>query len=96
MKGETVFTFVSEGIEAAIARARAVAGDKKVHVMGGASVIGQALKAGQVDSLHLHVAPVILGAGTRLFDNLTEPIRLERTEVVESQFATHIRFRIVK
>ncbi len=90
------FTFVTEGIESAIARARAAAGDKTVHVMGGASVIQQALNAGLVDSLHLHVAPIVLGAGTRLFDNLTEPIELERTEVVESQFGTHLRFRVVK
>jgi len=96
VKGETTFTFVTEGIGSAIAQARAAAADRKVHVMGGASVIQQALKAGLVDSLHLHVAPVVLGAGTRLFDNLTDPIELERTEVVESQFATHLRFRIVK
>jgi len=54
------------------------------------------LQAGLVDSLHLHVAPVVLGAGTRLFDNLTDPIELERTEVVESQFGTHLRFRVLK
>ena len=96
VKGETSFTFVTEGVESAIAQARAAAGDKKVHVMGGASVIQQALQAGLVDSLHLHVAPVVLGAGTRLFDNLTEPIELERTEVVESQFGTHLRFRVLK
>jgi dihydrofolate reductase len=95
VKGETTFTFVTEGIESAIAQARAAAGDKKVPIMGGASVIQQALKAGLVDSLHLHVAPIILGAGTRLFDNLTDPIELERTEVVESEFATHLRFRVV-
>jgi dihydrofolate reductase len=96
VKGETTFTFVTDGIESAIAQARAAAGDKKVHVMGGASVIQQALQARLVDSLHLHVAPVVLGAGTRLFDNLTEPIELERTEVVESQFGTHLRFRVLK
>ncbi len=95
VRGETTFTFVTEGIESAIAQARAAAGDKKVHVMGGAGVIQQALKAGLVDSLHLHVALVVLGAGTRLFDNLTDPIELERTEVLESQFATHLRFRII-
>jgi dihydrofolate reductase len=95
MRGETTFTFITQGIESAIARARAAAGDKKVHIMGGASVIQQALKAGLVDSLHLHVAPVVLGAGTRLFDNLADPIELERTEVLESQFATHLRFRVV-
>ncbi len=96
VKGGTSFTFVTEGIESAIAQARAAAGDKKVHVMGGASVIQQALKAGLVDSLHLHVAPIVLGAGIRLFDNLSDPIELERTEVVESQFGTHLRFRVVK
>src|SRR6266550_1638411 len=95
VKGETTFTFVTEGIESAIAQARAAAGDKKVHIMGGASVIQQALNAGLVDSLHLHVAPVVLSAGTRLFDNLTDRIELERTEVVESQFATHLRFQVI-
>jgi dihydrofolate reductase len=96
VKGETSFTFITGGIESTIAQARAAAGDKKVHVMGGASVIQQALKAGLVDSLHLHVAPVVLGAGTRLFDNLTDPVELERTEVLESEFATHLRFHVVK
>jgi dihydrofolate reductase len=95
VKGETTFTFVTEGIESAIAQARDAAGDKKVHVMGGASVVQQALKAGLVDSLHLHMAPIVLGTGTRLFDNLIDPIELERTEIVESQFATHLRFRVV-
>jgi dihydrofolate reductase len=95
VKGETIFTFVTDGIESAIAQARFAAGDKKVHVMGGASVIQQALNTGLVDSLHLHVAPVVLGAGIRLFDNLKGSIALERTEVVESQFATHLRFRVV-
>src|SRR5947209_15871895 len=96
VKGETTFTFVTDGIESAIAQARAAAGEKKVHVMGGASLIQQALKAGLVDNLHLHMAPIVLGAGTRLFDDLTDPISLERTEVVESQYATHLRFSIVR
>jgi dihydrofolate reductase len=96
VKGETTFTFVTDGIEAAIAQARAAAGDKKVHIMGGATVIQQALNARLVDSIHLHVAPVILGAGTSLFDNLTAPITLERTEIVESQCATHLRFRVLR
>jgi dihydrofolate reductase len=96
VKGETTFTFVTEGIESAVAQAQAAAGDKKVHIMGGASVIQQALNASLVDSLHLHMAPVVLGAGTRLFDDLTGPIELERTEVVESKLATHLRFRVVK
>ncbi len=96
VKGDTRFTFVTDGIGSAIAMARAAAGDKNVHIMGGASVIQQALEAGLVDNLHLHVAPVVLGAGTRLFEHLGRPIELERTEVVESAFATHLRFRILR
>jgi dihydrofolate reductase len=96
VKGETTFTFVTDGIKHAIAQAATAAGDKKVHVMGGASVIQQALKAGLVDELYLHVAPAILADGTSLFEHLGGPIQLERTEVIESRFATHLRFRIVK
>jgi dihydrofolate reductase len=96
VKAETTFTFITDGIESAIAQARAAAGAKKVHIMGGATVVQQALNAELVDSIHLHVAPVILGAGTRLYDNLTAPITLERTEIVESRYATHLRFRVVK
>jgi dihydrofolate reductase len=95
-KGETTSTFVTDGIEAAVAQARAAAGEKKVHIMGGATVIQQTLNARLVDSIHLHLAPVVLGAGTRLFDNLTGPVTLERTEIVESQYATHLRFRVIK
>ncbi len=96
VKGETTFTFVTDGIEVAIAQARLAAGDKKVHIMGGATIVQQALRARLVDTLHLHVAPVILGGGTGLFDNLDGPITRERTEIVESQYATHLRFRVVK
>jgi dihydrofolate reductase len=78
-RADTTFPFITDGIGPAIAQARADAGDKNVHVMGGATVIQQALNVGLVDSLHLHVAPVFLGAGTRLFDNLTNPVELERT-----------------
>jgi len=95
VKGRTIFTFVTEGIEQAVALAQAAAGKKKVHIMGGASVIQQALQAGLVDTVHLQVAPIVLGAGIRLFDNLTDRIELERTEVVQSQFATHLRFRVI-
>ena len=95
VKGETTFTFV-EGIKAAVEQATAVAGDKLVHIMGGASIIQQALAAGLVEELHLHVAPVILNGGTRLFDNLDGSIQLERLEVAESAHATHLRYRVIK
>jgi dihydrofolate reductase len=91
---DTTFTFVTDGIESAVGQARAAAGDKNVHIMGGASVIQQALNAGLVDELQLHVAPVVLCAGTRLFENLVSPFKLERIKVLESQHAAHLRFRI--
>jgi len=96
VKGETTFTFVTEGIRHAVAQASAAAGSKKVHVMGGASVVQQVLKAGLADELLLHVAPVLLGDGTRLFQHIGGPIPLENVEAVQSKRATHLRFRVVK
>jgi dihydrofolate reductase len=95
-RGQTTFTFVSDGITRAIEQAAATAGDKKVHVMGGASIIQQALNAGLVDQLHLHVAPVLLGDGTPLFAHLDGPIRLEQIEAVTTRFAHHLRYRVEK
>jgi dihydrofolate reductase len=90
------FAFVTDGIERAVRRAQAAAGDKDVLVMGGPTVAQQAVRAGLVDEIRLHVVPVLFGAGTRLFDDLgTKHIELEPTEVVASPAATHLRFRIV-
>jgi dihydrofolate reductase len=94
VRGKTTFTFVTEGIEHAIEQGIVAAGDKLVHIMGGASIVQQALAAGLVDELFLHVAPVILTSGTRLFEHLGGPIQLERAEVIESRHATHLRYRI--
>src|SRR6185312_7006392 len=77
VKGRTIFTFVTDGIEHTVALAQAAAGKKKVHIMGGASVIQQALQAGLVNTVHLHVAPIVLGAGIGLLDNLTDQIELD-------------------
>jgi dihydrofolate reductase len=96
VKGKTIFTFASDGITRAIAQAAATAGDKKVHVMGGASIIQQALNAGLVDQLQLHVAPVLLGDGTPLFARLDGPIRLEQMEEVTTRYARHLRYWVVK
>jgi dihydrofolate reductase len=96
VKGETTFTFVTEGIRHAVELAAAAAGDKKVHVMGGASVIQQVLKAGLADELLLHVAPVLLGDGTALFAHIGGPIEMENIEAAQSRCATHLRFRVVK
>jgi dihydrofolate reductase len=96
VKGKTTFTFVTEGIEQAIEQATMAAGDRLVHIMGGASIIQQALATRLVDELFLHVAPIILGSGTRLFEHLGGPIQLERAEVIESRHATHLRYRILR
>lgn len=93
-QGGTTFTFVTGGIEAALAQAREAAGDKDVQVSGGANVIQQFLNAGLVDEINLHVAPVLLGDGARLFDDLTQlPRDLAIDRVVASDAATHVRYR---
>jgi dihydrofolate reductase len=92
--GGTTFAFVTDGIESAIAQAREAADAKDVSIGGGASVIQQALAAGLVDEFQLHVAPVILGAGVRLFgDSAARPL-IEPTRVVNSARAVHLAFRL--
>ena len=96
VKGDTIFEFVTDGIDDALARARAAAVGKNVIVMGGADLLRQYLAAGVVDEFTLTIAPVLLGAGKRLFDGISRTdIRFERTAVVESPFATHLRFRML-
>jgi dihydrofolate reductase len=91
------FAFVTDGIERAVRRAQAAAGDKDVLVMGGPAVAQEALRGGLVDELSIHLVPVLLGAGSRLFAHLgPEPIELERIELIASPQATHLRFRVVK
>jgi dihydrofolate reductase len=87
------FTFVS-GVEAAVERAREAAGDKDVHVMGGAEIIRQALETGIVDELSIIIAPVVLGGGKRLFDGFSQSLDLEQLGVRQSQFATFIDYRV--
>ena len=94
--GATTFTFV-EGVETAVAQAKEAAGDKEVYVGGGASVADQALRLGLVDKLHLHIEPVLLGGGTRLFDNLGgDQIKLERTRLIEGPVSTHVSYRVLR
>jgi dihydrofolate reductase len=87
------FTFVS-GVETAVERARAAAGDKDVSVMGGADVIRQALDAGLVDELTIIVAPVVLGGGKRLFEGFSKSLDLEQIGVRQSRFATFLSYRV--
>jgi dihydrofolate reductase len=96
-KGETSFTFVADGIEPALAQARAAAGGKNVLVAGGAGVAQQYLRAGLLDEIQIHVAPVLLGGGVRLLDNVgAEQAELEITRVIHSPAVTHLTYRIVK
>jgi dihydrofolate reductase len=87
------FTFV-DGVGAAVERAREAAGEKEVHVMGGADTIRQALAAGILDELTIITAPVILGAGKRLFDGFSQSLELEHLGVRQSQFATFVDYRV--
>jgi dihydrofolate reductase len=89
------FSFVA-GLDEAIALAREAAGTKDVFVMGGADVIRQALRAGHVEELSISIAPVVLGGGKRLFDDFDETIGLEHLRVLQSPFATHISYRVVR
>jgi dihydrofolate reductase len=92
-----VYSFVTDGIESALERAQAVAGDKVVSVMGGANLGRQYIAAGLVDEIQIHLVPVLFGGGTRMFGELTDGhIALEPVEVVESAAATHLRYRVVR
>ena len=91
-----VFTFVTDGIESAVAQAQAVAGDRTVGLHG-ATAAQQALAAGLLDEIQVHLVPVLLGNGVRLFDLLGEsPVNLIRDRVIEAgSGVTHLRFRVV-
>jgi dihydrofolate reductase len=93
-EGGTSFTFVTDGVESALSQARAAAGDKNVAVGGGALAIQEFLRAGLVDELELHVVPLLLGGGTRLFDGALGEVAFEQIEVVSSPVVTHLRFRV--
>jgi dihydrofolate reductase len=96
-EGGTTFTFVTDGLESALDQARSAAGDKDVSVAGGANVIQQYLTAGLLDEIQIHVAPVLLGDGRRLFENLgAEQRELETIRVIDSPGVTHLKFRVVK
>lgn len=93
MGGGTRFEFVTDGIESALDRARAAAGDGDVVIAGGAGTLQQYIAAGLLQELLLHVVPVVLGSGERLFDGVGHP-KLEPVEVTDSPTVTHIRYRL--
>jgi dihydrofolate reductase len=93
--GATTFHFVTDGIGSALDRAVEAAGDRSVAIAGGASTVNQYLAAGLVDELHLHVAPVLLGGGERLFEGVPR-LALEPVQVVGSPGVTHVKYRIAR
>jgi dihydrofolate reductase len=95
MEGGTTFHFVTDGLDAALARAREAAGDRDVLIGGGASTIRQALAAGVVDEFWLSIVPLLLGSGERLLDGLPT-VELEQVRTVEAPGVTHVAYRVVR
>ena len=95
-EGGTTFTFVTNGIESALAQAREAAGGKDVALSGGANIAQQYLKAGLIDKMQIHLVPVLLRAGARLFDNLADTeVGLECTRAIEAPGVTHLTYSIL-
>ncbi|MGK5552451.1 dihydrofolate reductase family protein [Actinomadura kijaniata] len=92
--GYPLVTYVNDGIESAMAQAKAAAGERDVQIRGGAYTVQQALEAGVLDEVQIHHIPVLLGAGHRLFDVLPSEIELEIVQVLDTPEATHIRYRV--
>jgi dihydrofolate reductase len=93
MEGGTTYSFVTDGIESALRQARAAAGEGDVSILGGATTINQYLAAGLIDELRLHIVPLTLGAGTRLFENVP-PLDLEQVESRAAPSVTHLTYRV--
>ena len=91
---DTTFTFVTDGIGPALEAARRAAGNRDVYVGGGAQTINQYLAAGLVDELELHLVPVLLGGGSRLFEGVPPDLKLQLVRVVEAPDVTHLKYTI--
>jgi len=92
---DTTFTFVTDGIHSALAQAKAAAGDLDVFIGGGAKTINQYLAAGLVDELELHVVPIILGGGARLFEGIGSEKKLELIRAAEAPGVAHLKYRVI-
>jgi dihydrofolate reductase len=93
---DTTFTFVTDGIGSALEQARAAAAaGKDVFIGGGARAINQYLAAGLVDELELHIVPLVLGGGARLFDGVGPDLRLEQVRAVDAPGVTHLKYRVI-
>jgi dihydrofolate reductase len=93
---DTTFTFVTDGIESALEQASEAAAGKDVFIGGGAEIINEYLAAGVVAELELHVAPILLGSGSRLFEGVGPDLKLEQLRAVEAPGVAHLKYRVVK
>lgn len=96
-QGTTTFYFINDGIESALDKARLSAKEKDIRIQGGANTIQQFLNAGLVDEFFIHIAPVFLGSGIRLFDGIDkDKYDLQIVEVIPSALTTHLRYKLTK
>ena len=96
MQGGTTFHFVTDGIESALEQAKKAASGKDVMLLGGGQIVQQYLAAGLLDELELHVVPVLLGDGARIFDNLGDTeVQLKQVRAVEAPGVAHLRYGVV-
>jgi dihydrofolate reductase len=94
MSGGTTFHFVTDGIDSALEQAIAAAEGKNVEIAGGASTVNAYLAAGAIDELHLHVSPLLLGSGERLFDGVSSDLQLAPLQVIGSPNVTHVKYQV--
>ena len=92
---DTTFTFVTDGIHSALDQAREAAAGKDVLVGGGSDIINQYLAAGLMDELEIHVAPLLLGGGARLFEGVGPDVKLEQIRAVDAPGVAHLKYRVV-
>jgi dihydrofolate reductase len=94
MDGGTTFHFVTDGLDAALEQAQAAADGKNVEIAGGAGTVNAYLQAGAIDELHLHISPIVLSVGERLFEGVSADLRLEPIQVIGSRGVTHVKYRV--
>lgn len=94
MDGGTTYHFVTDGIESALARAREAAGEGEISIQGGATTINEYLAAGLIEELRLHIVPLTLGGGTRMFDGVP-PLNLEQVYARAASTVTHVTYRVL-
>lgn len=95
-EGGTIFTYVTDGIEAALEQARQSAGHKDVQIAGGAHTVREYLGAGLLDELQPHLVPILLGTGTRLLEGVASTAHLEVAQVIDAPDVTHLRYTVLR